>query len=352
MTDIHRLLGSDLDVTLLKGGGTQGPRERVFRHVKRTGLLSRLFPNRFQYQRFRIEFATFAAALLPHLVRAGYDVVHFIDPPLGKPLHRIRKLAGRRFSLLFTNGGPVSYDCSRWADHIHCVTPTAVLEACQKGLDRSRLTMLPVGVDTSRFRTSGSRDEIRRKLNIAPDAFMILAVTSLNRAHKRVDHLIDEVAQVSGDLVLWVEGSLHPDGDASLLTLGSERLGGRWRHSQIRSEQIGDLFGCADILVSSAIQESFGLAIVEAACAGLPVVVHDSPHFRWLLGGNGYYVDMSSRGALAEFLGWAMSNRGELRRAVDPQALLARFGWTRLKTEYANMYTHIAALAAQGGGPT
>jgi glycosyltransferase involved in cell wall biosynthesis len=343
MTDLQRLLQDDAEISLFKGAGRPGPREYVIRHLKRTGLLSRVLPNRLQYRRYQMEFATFAAALVPHLARSDYDIVHFIDPLLAKPLYQIRKLARRHFKLLFTNGGPALIDCSRWVDHIHVVTPAAQAETRAAGVDNERITLLPVGVDLARFDTPLTRHELRRKLQIPEEVFVILAVTTLNRGHKRVDYLIEEVKQLSGNSLLWVEGGLHPDGDPALRELGSSALGERWRHTEVPSEQVGELFRAADVLVSTALQESFGLAIVEAACVGLPVIVHDSPHFRWLLGNAGHYVNMEQPGALTALLARLMSDRPALQRVVHPECLRKRFGWTELKRDYAALYAQVAS---------
>jgi glycosyltransferase involved in cell wall biosynthesis len=343
MTDIQRVLKQEAQITLFKGAGPPGAAQKVVPHLRRTGVLSRLFPNRLLYHRYLLEFTTFGAALTPHLAWADYDVVHFIDPLLAKPLHLIRLGGRRRFGLLFTNGGPRLTECSPWIDHVHVVTPGGLAETRAAGVAEGRITMLPVGVDPANFTTALSRQEIRRQLKIPEDAFVVLSVTSMNRSHKRVDYLIREVGALTGNFLLWVDGSLHPDGDPTLLEMGDSILKGRWRHSQMRSDQIGCLFRAADILVSSAIQESFGLAIVEAACAGLPVITHDSPHFRWLLGGAGHFVNMGLAGELTAALTRLMNDSEELRRVVDPPSVLGRFGWEQLKRDYAALYARVAA---------
>jgi glycosyltransferase involved in cell wall biosynthesis len=348
MSDVHRTLADDVEFTVFKGAGPRGPREKVVPHVRRTGWLSRLCGNRLRYPRFHLEFASFTAALLPHLARGGFDLVHFIDPPLGRLLHFARHVVHGRFGLLYTNAGPHSHDASRWVDHTHCLNPITLEETIASGVPADRVTMLPIPVNLARLDVAEDRAALRRRHGVDEDAFVVLSVTTLNRHHKRVDHLIEEAAGLEGNVLLWVEGGLHPDGDPTLLDLGRARLGPRFRHTHVASEQVGELFRLADVLVSTAVQESFGMAVVEAMCAGLPVLTHDSLHFRWLVGGDDaeraarHVLDMEETGALTARLAALMDDRAALDALVDPDAVIERFRWETLKHDYLDVYERTA----------
>ena len=337
LTDLFRELTPRADVTLFKGAGPAQPGEVVVPHLTRTGVMERIFGARLRYRRYQAEFASFAAAMVPHLARGRFDVVHCIDPPLAAWLHQIRRVGRQPFRLLFTDAGPVSYDASAWVDHVHCLTPSA-FDAAQQTAAKGRVTMLPVGVNLPALQPSAPREALRQQAGLSPHTLVVLAVTSLNRHHKRVDHLIEEVARADGNLVLWIDGSVHPDGDPALLALGKARLGQRFRHTSVPSTRVSELYALADVMVSSALHESFGMAAVEAACAGLPVAAHDSPHFRWLLGESGTRVDMSATGALSAWLTRAAAEPRVHLRRKDPAAIVQRFGWPALMAGYEEMY--------------
>jgi glycosyltransferase involved in cell wall biosynthesis len=336
------------DVTLFKGGGEGNAREKVISHFSRTGILSRLFPNRYLYARYLLEFGSYGVALAPHLAFGNFDLVHFIDPPLARLLHAGRRLCGGRYRLIFTNARPRSFDCFQWADHVHCINPEAVEEARQAGIDERRFSLIPVGLDAARLDCSASRADLRRKYGVPDGMRVVLSVTALNRAHKRVDYLIEETAAAGGKLLLWLDGGLHPDGDPSLLTLASEKLGDRFRHTHVPSDQVGELLRMADVFVSSAMVESFGMAIVEAMSCGLPVITHDSAHFRWLTGGLARFVDQSAAGNLTACLREWMDLPESWYDPVELKAAARRFAWENISSDHLRMYERALEFPQKG----
>lgn len=341
MTELFQLMRADIDVTLFKGAGTTLSGEVVVRHVKRTGALARLAGRRLRYARYRLEFASFALALWPHLLRGKFDIVHIIDPPLARPLAVMRRWLPHPYRMVFTDGGPAPFDASPFADLVHCLTPAAERETRAVAPPGCRVAMLPVGVDARALSVPTDRATLRRQHGVAADTFVILSVTTLNRHHKRVDALIEEVARLPGKVLLWLDASVHPDGDVSLLALASARLGDRFRHSHFESGRIGDLYHIADVMVSASLHESFGMALVEAMCCGLPVLAHDSAHFRWLFGDSRNLIDMRADGTLAARLARLIDDRDDLRGLADPDKMLARFGWDALKPGYRALYRQV-----------
>jgi len=345
-TDLFRFTRDQVDITLYKGGGQASPQEKVVPHFTRTGVLSRVCGNRLRFRRYQLEFASFAIAISRSILWGGYDLVHFIYPPLARHLMLLQRYSVSRPRLLFSNAGPLSYDASRWVSHIHCLSPQAYVEAKQLGIDQGRLTLVPMGIDRLSLRPTADCSELRRRLDIPPEQFVILAVAALNRQHKRLDYLIEEVARLQSPFLLWVDGSVHPDGDPSLIDFGHRLLKDRFRHTHVPSDGLADLYHMADVLVSAATYESFGMAISEAMGSGLPVIVHSSEHFRWLVNGQGHLVDMSVPGALAKRLGELMGNRQALQSVANPEAVFMRFGWPEIARQHLEMYHNVVSARA------
>jgi glycosyltransferase involved in cell wall biosynthesis len=342
-TDLHRELGPRLAPHLFKGGGQAAERETVLPHLRRTGLLARLCGRRLAWRRYQLEHLSFVLRLVPALRRGGFDVVHVIDPPLLRYLLRLRRWGLWRGRLLFTQGGPEIIDPAPDVDHVHCLTDDILMRMRALGVPERRLSLLPVGIAPERFASALTRAELRHRHGLPDDAFVVLCLGAVNRHHKRIDHVITELAAAGARLHLWLDGSLHPDGDPTLLAQARATLGERFRHTQVASDQVGDLLALADVLVSASIEESFGMAVVEAMSVGLPVLLHDAPHFRALAGDGAHPVDMACTGALATVLRAMSAGERALQPRTDPSAAVAHLSWQALAPRYAEMYQRVGA---------
>jgi glycosyltransferase involved in cell wall biosynthesis len=342
--DLFRVLGSEVDVTAFKGGGPPTGRERVLRFAARNGPIPRILPVHKLVRRtpYHTECGTFALALLPQLVRGGFDVVHVIDLPLASILFHLRNLLGLRFRIVYTEGTLAEPRYYPPADHMHQVSGAAYGDALRWGVPASYQTLIPCGIDTARFAVDRSREDLRAEHGVPPGAFVVLCVAAINRVHKRVDYLIEEAARLPGDVVLWLDGSLD-HGDPDLVEVAKRRLGDRCRVTHVPSDRVGELYRLANVMVLGSLHEAFGIAVVEAASTGLRVITHDSPHFRWLFPDPEDHADMSRPGALSERL-------VEVRRAgagASPEraaAARSRFDWTNLKGQYVELYRRVAAM--------
>jgi glycosyltransferase involved in cell wall biosynthesis len=337
--DIFRLVRGDTDITLFKGGGVETPDEKVLTFIRRGGTLVKLLPVHRLVRRtpLHTECLTFALALLPHLRNGAFDIVHTIDPPLTRVLFHLRARLGLRFRLLYTEGCAMPPGDYPPADHTHQVAKVTYDEAVAWGHRPEDMTLLPCGFDPARLDVELDRAALRAKHGIAPGTKVILSIAALNRGHKRTDHLIDEVAQLDGDILLWMDGSLD-HGDPDLVEYAKARLGPRVRITHVPSQQVGELYHLADVMPHAATNESFGLALVEAASCNLPVLAHDSPHFAWLLGNRASLVDMRAKGALASRLRVALADPGQLAAMRCREHVLANFAWSSLRQRYLDLY--------------
>jgi glycosyltransferase involved in cell wall biosynthesis len=344
--DMFDLLKDDLDLTLFKGGGRSTEREKVVPlFLPRNGRFLKLLPIHRLVGRTTIhaECMTFALALLPYLRDGAFDVVHCADPPLARILYKLRRLFGMRFRLLFTHASSMPPTHYQPADHVQEVSKVTYDDSLAAAIPAQALTLLPLGVYPARFETTRTREDLRREYGVSDDTFVILDVAALDRRHKRIHHLIEEAARLQGNFLLWLDGS--PDqGDPSLPGLARSLLGDRVRITHVPTARIGELYRMADVMAHAALWEAFGLAIVEGASTGLPVLVHDAPHFRWLFANPKAWVDMTAPGALADRLSFLMAHREALAEVRCTADVRARLSWDVLKDGYRAMYERVAAL--------
>jgi glycosyltransferase-like protein len=222
------------------------------------------------------------------------------------------------------------------------------------------------GVDTARFtRPPGFRDaELRTRVG-AEDRFLFLTVGGIEPRKgslELVEALVAVRQAVSPPPVLAVVGG-HSFLDHAPYR---ERALGRARElgieigrdlvvlGTVSDEDLRRWYWSADAFVFPSVKEGFGLVVLEALAAGLPVIATDIPVFRQYLT-NGRTSVLTAPGdpaSLADAMTRVVRDRGlrsRLRRAGPP--LAARFTWDRTAAQHAEIYRRLAgkrtALAAR-----
>ncbi len=114
--------------------------------------------------------------------------------------------------------------------------------AIPKQAVRGRTAVLPVGVDTRRFRPI-PRDEARAELGLAPDGRYLLFLADPRRPEKRYDR------------------ALAVAGGVPLLTLGD-----------VEPQQVPLYVNAASAVLVPSEREGFGLAVLEALACDVPVL--------------------------------------------------------------------------------
>ena len=164
-----------------------------------------------------------------------------------------------------------------WSSVTIAVSETTRQRLLDWGLDPAQVRVIPNGVDLAALRFSAAdRDATRRELGIAPGTAVVGVVGRLD-PEKRLDVAVRALAprlRAGGTLLLVAgEGALREpllELAAGLGVAGAVRLLGARR-------DVPQLMSALDLLVSPSRDETFGLAVVEALAAGLPVVYAQAP---------------------------------------------------------------------------
>jgi glycosyltransferase involved in cell wall biosynthesis len=180
---------------------------------------------------------------------------------------------------------------------------------------RPRLAVIPLGVDTNRFRpaTPQERADERARLGAVDDEVLVLCVGRLSHHAKAhpfpAFHAADEAARRTGKKVLLVFAgwAAHPAIDRAYRE-GAVRFGSAARVVFVDGQDPAIRAGAwraADVFLSlpDNLQETFGLVVVEGMASGLPVIGSDWDGYRDLVvhGETGYLVPTRMvRGATAE----------------------------------------------------
>jgi glycosyltransferase-like protein len=241
----------------------------------------------------------------------------------------------------------------------------AVTEVWRQILSRDygvRPGVVPNGVDVAKFAAGSPERAARLRRGVgAQDRPLVLAVGGLE-PRKGSDSLVRALAQVrdrSGlTPVLAVLGG-HSFQDyrayrdavlAELPELGLELGRDVVEVGTVPEEDMASWYGAADVLAFPSVKEGFGLAVLEAMSAGLPVVTSDLPVFREYL--------VPDRDALLVGLGDVEGLAGALlsvlqdeeRRAAlvrAGRAVANRFTWQESARRHLEVYAGLEQRRSQ-----
>lgn len=164
---------------------------------------------------------------------------------------------------------------------------------------RSRMVHVPHGFDDKSLILS--KQAAREKFNLPADRTLLGCAARLH-PHKRLDAAVRLLPdEPSWHLALAGQGA----DETRLRQLADELKVSDRLHllGEIAPRQIADFLACLDIFVFPTQAETFGLAAVEAANAGVPSVVTDLPVLREVLSFEGrptaLFVDASDHAKLS-----------------------------------------------------
>ena len=200
-----------------------------------------------------------------------------------------------------------------------------------------RTALVPNGIDPARFRgVEGDRASFG-----IPEGVPIVLMVSAFIETKRVMDGMRAVAPLEGvHFVCAGDGPLRDEVHA----LAEEILPGRFTSFTTTADRMPVLYRSADVFLHMSLYESFGNVFVEAMAGGLPVVGHDTPRLRWIVGDRETLCDTEDPAALTATLAEALkTGRGDF----DPRA--DEFAWSEIAKKYRNFAAEL--LAEREGKP-
>jgi 1,2-diacylglycerol-3-alpha-glucose alpha-1,2-galactosyltransferase len=137
-------------------------------------------------------------------------------------------------------------------------------------------------IDTTKYATSAAhKKKARSELGITADAWVVIGAGQV-QPRKRIDSFIDTATKLPDMRFIWVGGM--PFGkvaaDHSAMSRLMESPPENVTFSGIVPfEEMRKYYQAADVFFLPSAQETFGLVVVEAAAAGLPVILRDIPDY-------------------------------------------------------------------------
>jgi glycosyltransferase involved in cell wall biosynthesis len=185
------------------------------------------------------------------------------------------------------------------------------------GIPADRIVVTPLGVDPCWSAATAPTEARRATLRLPPRYLLFVGAAA---PRKGLDVLLDAHAAQPGLAPLVIAG---PAGWGPALTTSSRvRTVGYLDEADLRCVVAG-----AIALVLPSRDEGFGLPVLEAMAAGIPVVCSDLPALREITGGLATLVPAEDTDALATALVSADGAGGDPEGAVARRAHAASYTW-------------------------
>jgi len=340
--DLFEMLKGTVDITLLKGGGSDTEGERVVDNIPRNSKLlahiklpvsPKWMSAAQEEERLRVETETFAYASLKPLLDGAYDVIHCLEQEVCNIVYAHRHLFEHTPKVIFSNGGALPArdlpDCDFVQEH------TGYNLSRSK---RDKAFMIPHGVDCSQFHP-GVTTDFRQQHGIPSDAFVVISVGTVCYWHKRMDYVIREVAAVPGAYLVIV-GQESAD-TAQIVKLGKELMGARIIFTRMPHDELPRAYKAADVFVLGSLFETFGIVYIEAMAMGLPVICTNHVNQRSIVR-DGIFIDMSKSGALTAALRETDPVLLASLRTRGPENAAVYYDLPLLRQRYIDEYRRIA----------
>lgn len=325
---------------------------------------------RVRFPRFlrQVGFAWFSGRAV---ARGGFDLVHAHDRIFRADVFSMHSIPHDTWVRQVRKRRPTLFDrVTAWVErrmmegggcawHLPVSSIAGDAYVARYGLDRSRVRVLHPGVDLSRFTSpdrAACREAVRRRYGIGPSETVALFV-GMNFDVKGLDVIVEAVAKAR---------TRCPDAALRLLVVGkgdSAKYGALARSLGIGDavvfagpqEGVEEFYLASDLLIMLSKFDTFGMVVLEAMAARLPVILSANVGAKDLVeeGVNGFVLpDIPEADAAA---GRIVLLSDAQRRAAMGEAgfrTASAFSWGRLAAEVGTAYGEAMAEKKRASGGT
>lgn len=229
-------------------------------------------------------------------------------------------------------------ETAKRADHVIAVSNhTAALVADQLAFPRESITVIHHGVEALAIPSPERRRAVLSDLGVTRP--FVLHVGSL-QVRKNIERIVAAFESIDESLELVLAGATGFGSDRIVLRIDESPARSRIRMTgHVEDDARATLYAEAEALVFPSLEEGFGLPVVEAFSAGLPVVASNVSAVAEVAGDAAALVDPLDAEGIAGALERVVSDsvlRAELRAKGLDRA--RRFSWERCAAQTWDVY--------------
>jgi len=230
------------------------------------------------------------------------------------------------------------------------ITDTVRQEYQKLRVSSERIRLIPNGVDIGRLQGI-SKQDIRKKHGIPPDSTLILSV---GRNHPKKGYvLIPDILNMilnRGIDAYWIiigRRSSEMKKDIKFRSLSDriiliEEIESTGRSYDLPPDELIHYYHGADLFAMTSLLESFGIVLIEAVAAGLPVVCFNAPGMRDVMTPDcGIICPLNDVEAFADAI-FSLVKREESQVLIERcHSYAERFSWDIIADKYLELYSYL-----------
>jgi 1,2-diacylglycerol-3-alpha-glucose alpha-1,2-galactosyltransferase len=227
----------------------------------------------------------------------------------------------------------------QYADVCIAISPMVEKAIRETGAD-TRIVKIYNPINTEIWkRTEEKRVEGRKILGLSNNDYVVLGVGQL-QGRKGVEDFLDIAEAIPEARFVWAGG--RPFG---VLTEGVIRINERFRKAgpnviqagQIELERMPLIYAASDLMIFPSNQETFGLAPLEAAASGIPVIFKDIEVYKLLY--ENPYLKASNTEQFIAFIKRMMCDKNFYEEGLSiSKKLLTQFDRNKIREEFISLY--------------
>ena len=217
-----------------------------------------------------------------------------------------------------------------------CIAASGAVKEYFQSMGVESIAVIPNGIDIKRFEKL-NRQEARNKLGLNGE-FAIMTVARFEK-RKGLEFLIRALPELNFPFVCFLVGDGEERGNLENL---SKNLGVSDKVKflgQIENKKIPEYLSAADCFILPSLEEGFGIVVLEAQAAGLPVIGTNVGGIKDIIedGRTGLLVEPADPKALAEAIAKVYSGQ----EFIKPD--LEKYDWDKITEKVYDIYQKVLA---------
>ena len=226
-----------------------------------------------------------------------------------------------------------------WSDY--SLAPSRLVQARMLQLGIQRVGLWRRGVDAQAFHPRFRSQDMRREMTPGDPREIVLLYVGRLSPEKQIERLRSPLEQLPNTrLVLVGDGPARASLQRHFAGLPVTFMG------YLRGERLSQAYASADVFVFPSRLETFGLVVIEAMAAGLPVVAARVGGVADVVseGETGYTFESGDVSGLLEGLRQIVSDRDRMRRMGQrARAFAETQSWDAIMDELVEVYAQVIA---------